>query len=255
MQRLEQSGLVPNDVTYNTLILVAGKAGCWTEAHALFKQLQQRKSAMDVTPAEQLQRAAAEVKLYFHMLTVLYEAEQWQLVIDTAAQGHNKGLTLCHKSTHLALKASSELGSIKAAHTIMAAAESNGTQLDAECYGALLMTYWRAKEPLSRAAEVIAAMRAASIPLSFEVYGVAMMMHADAGDWSGAEQLLQQYAADGLEVTAGTYNWLLSSCSRQGLGVRALRYVHELRAAGIDRDVVVYNHAIRAIAARNSSQQ
>jgi pentatricopeptide repeat protein len=255
MQRLEQSGLVPNDVTHNTLILVAGKAGCWDEAHALFKQLQQRKAAMTVTPAEQAQRAAAEANTFFHMLTVLYEAEQWQLVVDTAAQARNKGLTLCQKSTHIALKACSELGSIKAAHSITAALESSGIPLDAECYGALLMTYWRAKEPLSRAAEVIAAMQEARVPLSFEVYGVAMMMHADAGDWATAEQLLQQYKADGLEVTAGTYNWLLSSCSRQGLGERALRYVHELRSAGIERDVLVYNHAIRAVAARNSSQQ
>eukprot|EP00611_Tribonema_gayanum_P024821 TRINITY_DN554_c0_g1_i5.p1 TRINITY_DN554_c0_g1~~TRINITY_DN554_c0_g1_i5.p1 ORF type:complete len:344 (+),score=119.04 TRINITY_DN554_c0_g1_i5:473-1504(+) len=246
MKRMELEGVSsPTLVTYNTAMLVAGRAGCWEEALELFRSIGAASGSR--RSAAQLRRTSST---YLHILLAVTQSQQCDVALGLLNDAAEEAIRLEPRAYRAVAQACAEQGRWQDIEAMMLGSESTMARAnvtpDALTFVALMEAYRRAGMAPDRVVSVMDMMREAGFEPGPEALAEAALAHADVTNWPAAEEAAAAAAAAAGTDAVVAYNALLSACAKAGLTGRALSYLSLMKQAGVRPDVMSYNLVLRA---------
>jgi len=237
LKEMEAAGFSPNDITFNSLINMAGSSGNMSDAWGYLRDMQERGIVLDkytiCTMLKSLRRSGGSRKDHLSVLELLDELN----------------LDICGDEVllNMVLDACIRQAKQQRLETILAAYEKSCLRPAAHTYGSLIRAY-SALRRFDRCRALWAEMMDdRRMELDRIVFGCMLDALVCAGCMDEALALFNKWKGF-MEVNSVIYSTLMKGFASSHLPDQAMGLFHEMRAAGIRPTTTSYNTVADALA-------
>lgn len=232
-QMKEKYNIKPSEITYNTMILVCGKAKLWNEAMDLFNSMAIENGGPGRTSDS-----------YHHMLSALNDCK-WdtKIALELLERAKKEDIHVGIGTYNTAIQYCKFEGGYQIYQHMITA----GVQPDVQIFNTLLQCAVFSSEPSSVAHDIRKDMKAYGIEANLGTFAQIVALHAENREWDDALHIIEKELIDeGLEANVSIYNKILSSCGKFGQVKLALSIMDRMRLLGLTPTSISYSHVIKA---------
>jgi len=218
LAQMTEDGCVPDDYTFNTLIMSASKAGYPDYGTKSFHMM--------------LEKGVQPTNLTYSMMMLMYQkhenVEEAEVVFSHMVQSKVQLVTAYSAMIALYTRG----GLFEKSEQVMKEMRSNDVAPDRDNWLKQLNTYGQ-QGKIEEAEEVMDTVAKLGMSLGVVGYNSMITAYGKAGFYEKACQLLEKMKAEGLEPDEITYSCMTGACGRVGKLKDALGFVEEMKRLGI----------------------
>ncbi|KAG0559545.1 hypothetical protein KC19_10G113400 [Ceratodon purpureus] len=229
--RMHEAGCVPDGVTYSTMLDVYGKIGKYDEAVALYENL--RKSGWK-----------PDKVTYGTMVRLFGRAGYLKEAVSTFKEMKESGVQPDSIVYNILISCLGRAGRMGHALRIFEEMEQAGVKPNAVTLSTVMETYNRSGNVVDGLG-VFSRLRK-GVTCDVIVYNTVIKMCGDAGLVAEADQYLREMGEAGCQPNDWTYRNMISLYAKQGMTVEAQRMFTSLVEVGYSADVMAYTCLLQA---------
>ncbi|KAK6912514.1 Pentatricopeptide repeat [Dillenia turbinata] len=229
-------GYVPGTVTYNALLQVFGKAGMYTEALSIFKEMESNKCPVDAVTYNELVAAYVRAGLY----------EEGAAVIKTMT---SKGILPSAVTYTTIINAYGKAGKEDKALGLFNQMKELGCVPNVCTYNAVLGMLGK-RSRSEEMIKILCGMRSSGCAPNRITWNTMLAVCGKKGLHKYVNRVFREMKSCGFEPDRQTFNTLIGAYGRCGSKIDALRMYEEMLKAGFTPCVTTYNALLNALAQR-----